>query len=806
MLRALFSRKNHIPVFELGVVFIVVSSILAIVFLAIEVYAPLPILILSLIITTGIGYAGWKGISWRDSRFHPVLFLILLVALLFRYEPYLHSAGGQDHGKFVNAAAQLVEGNTDIMTDERVFPFYPLHPVWMSFAGSVFGKEQMVYSLTLVSLLSIVSLYLFATAVTGGKKSAGLVTAALLAMNPLHGFFSKFPANEMMALFFTSLGFYYLVLYYNRTREKDFHTWPLVLSALLMFCFMFTRLSFFLYLPVFYILALVVIIFCTDTKQKRGLLVYLLAIILLYALSLLFYWFKVNELFMLVFESYVIKPLLVRWQLKLSLILSALTLFLGGVAIVRHYWDNLRHYAQIGVTFLLNQWYIPVIVLIGLSVWGYRDLVAQSALVDEATIYFDIFDDALSFRFLSAYVVGLYLSPLGVILFFVTFYFFRKNIDPRIWFLLGFVSLFMIYFLFLEPHIWYQYYYARYLFSEIVPYGLVIVGVVLASLITQKRTLIRWAGNVLLILVLAWSTLFITVQLIGKEQNNPEFVTSVLDYVGPNDLLLINTDQLERDEEIKPALSLFGNRNVWDVHHETAVAEKELVKRYDTYDNIYILTRKDLADKSLFTYEETVPYQYGFFTTGENHFFLWNVPDRHQISRLIRIPFAHYLPPIEHIQFRIPYNLYQVINSPEYLAYKSKAVDGIVEIDNTYVQEHATGLYDSYEGWTDGNAILEDLFIENKGYSHLVLYQNFIRSQIPGQSPDLIDLQVSVNGIELEQDTLKNGVYTFFMPDTVSLIDEIQITSSTFTPEDLEVTEDVRELGVSIKQIRLENK
>ena len=176
-----------------------------------------------------------------------MILLVLLAALLFRAEPFLPLHGGQDQGVYVSMSAHLQrEGSVfiddpvpDALPSERardiydsrlswnrgqslqpgiylsrtrgdyVFQFYHLHPLWMATFAELFGDGARFYSLTFFSLLSIVGLCLLVLEITGARMAA-LVTGLLLALNPLHVFFSRLHVTEIVALAFSAMGLYYL--------------------------------------------------------------------------------------------------------------------------------------------------------------------------------------------------------------------------------------------------------------------------------------------------------------------------------------------------------------------------------------------------------------------------------------------------------------------------------------------------------------------------------------------------------------------------------------------------------------------
>ncbi|MCY4599481.1 MAG: phospholipid carrier-dependent glycosyltransferase [Acidobacteria bacterium] len=221
----------------------------------------------------------------------PVVLVVLLAALLFRAEPFRPMHGGQDQGVYVSMSAHLQrEGSVFIddpvpaaLPDERsrniyasgmpedpsfaaavqpgvyysdregdyVFQFYHLHPLWMAVFAELFGDGARFYALTFFGLLSIVGLCLLVLEMTGARAAA-LVTGLLLALNPLHVYFSRLHVTEIVALAFSAIGFYYLARAargVQRSAPPAATATLAALSALSLSLVFFVRITGFLYLP-----------------------------------------------------------------------------------------------------------------------------------------------------------------------------------------------------------------------------------------------------------------------------------------------------------------------------------------------------------------------------------------------------------------------------------------------------------------------------------------------------------------------------------------------------------------------------
>ena len=187
----------------------------------------------------------------------PILLLVLLVALLCRTEPFRTMHGGQDQGLYVAMSGYLQrEGSVFIddplpaaLPDQRsreiyraglasepafgasmqpgvyyshtrgdyVFQFYHLHSLWMATFAELFGDSARFHVLSFFGLLSVLGLCLLTFELTGSRM-ATLAAGLLLALNPLHAFFSRFPVTEVVALAFSSIGLYYLARAFRGMR------------------------------------------------------------------------------------------------------------------------------------------------------------------------------------------------------------------------------------------------------------------------------------------------------------------------------------------------------------------------------------------------------------------------------------------------------------------------------------------------------------------------------------------------------------------------------------------------------------
>lgn len=262
----------------------------------------------------------------------PILLLVLLAALLFRVEPFRTMHGGQDQGLYVGMSGYLQrEGSVfiddplpDALPDRRsqeiyeaglltdppfgaamqpgvyysqtrgdyVFQFYHLQPLWMATFAEIFGDGARFHALTFFGLLSVLGLCLLTFELTGSRLAV-LAAGLLLAVNPLHAYFSRFPVTEVVALGFSSVGFYYLARALRGMRGSApgaAVTSLLALAAASMSLVFFVRITGFLYLPALVLLFGVGVRSTLDGRRGEGrrIVGFCAAVAALYGLSVLY--------------------------------------------------------------------------------------------------------------------------------------------------------------------------------------------------------------------------------------------------------------------------------------------------------------------------------------------------------------------------------------------------------------------------------------------------------------------------------------------------------------------------------------
>ncbi len=502
---------------------------------------------------------------------------VVALGLIFRLQPYSWIAGGQDQGTYVNmskyfqaegtitasdgireslpaglrssydstnyepaAPQQYAEGEreglylpglyvTDKETSALAFQFYPLFPLWMSIFGELIGDDHRTCALVFFSLLSLGVFYLLALALSG-SQAAACVAGVLLALNPLHAFFSKFPVTEVVAFSFSALSFYYLLRYHQRAREGDRDPALLFLSAGSIGCMFFTRISGFMYLPWFYLLLLLVELFVENGDTRRQLRVYVISVLSLYGLSVLFGLSFSFPYSMDIYQKSFSRALGEAWGARLAIVGLAMALAYPALLIAcsREQWRRRLR----GV----SAWrrLLPHLFLL-LTIPGvYR--VLQMGFSDPGVGLWNAAGDGWgAFLHWSPFVLFEYLSPFILVLFCLALWQTRKTLDAGSTLLLLFLLTIYGYISFLQWFIPYQYYYARYLLSEALPYTL-LFAIALIPRLRVKRA-VTWT---LVALSGLYMLLFSVTQFRGEDlEGYRSSLNRVRSYLEPGDPLIV---------------------------------------------------------------------------------------------------------------------------------------------------------------------------------------------------------------------------------------------------------------------------
>jgi len=753
-----------------------------------------------------------------DHKTHGfVLMLIILAALLFRIEPYLWIMGGQDQGVYINMSAYWEKNKAVFPKDtvrnriesrelleyydkannsyqrrtkrrvylpgifasnensEYIFQFYPLHPIWMAIFGKLLGSENRVYSLTFFSILSILFFYLLAYEISKSRFIAG-AAGLLMALNPLHAFFSKFPVTEVIALFFTTASFYYLLKYYNASKKGDFPLFYLFLSAGLMGCFFFTRISGFMYIPFFCFLLFTGICFIKSQRTKRDLVIYFIGLFFIYALSVLYGMIFSRPYSLYIFVNSFLIALGARpwWKLKLlagPVITIVVLIILAGIT--RNRSGTQRFLKKIYIT-LIN--WLPYIFIVILVAGLYRVYELGFTGKYSGIYYFDLRwgmsgHGFASFKHSSIVVAVSYISPFLFGLFLYNLFKYKKE-DYILSLLLLFLIPFWLYIAFFYWAIPYQYFGARYLLSEIVPYT-ILFALVGSSLLLRKNKM-----KILFFSLIAVSSCYFgfysIYQLKGREADGAyESLNKIASYADKNDLILLNKEEFTAYDVIKTPLVYFFGNNIFSFNRANDL--KFLIKGelLGKYNDLFVLTQLPIS-KNYLHLENEISYTQGLF------------------EHAVRIPkkFSYsYFSPLKLLLYKIDKQI--LLNS---ILQKTNAI-------NVKSWFEKKGFY-ADAVWTKGDAEVFGFEYNSAEKTYIVVTTYGWNPYI--KNPNKFGVKLLVNGTEADFSHTDGMKYYFKIPKHIDIATEIWIKSDTFVPKQLGINNDERTLGIDIKTVSFE--
>lgn len=666
--------------FELLVVWVLIASVVGLVstlaghFLAPQVW--LGSLLLAGVYgwcTHRASYASGISFDWRH------LVLLTLVCLFFRLPGYHYVLGGQDEGVYVNISHYIeqtggvtvkdtvlekLKGSAYVgsyLAENRVngylpgvyapspagigleFQFYHLFPVWMAMFSGVFGSTFGIYALTFFSWLSILFFYQL-TLVISKSRSAALTAGLLLALNPLHAFFSKFPVTEIPTLTFSLIGFTYLAAFWNSGDPSGRYRW-LWMSAIAFGALFVTRISGFIYLPFIVALAVASAIMDPHPQRRRAVFWWGLSVVILYTLSVLYglHWSAsyANDIydasFGRIFKSE--WPLGVAVAVVLGLLIWAATVFFARS-------DSMRGYMSRYLVAPVRS-VIGVIVAFGLlgglfKIYrlGWTGSYLQDPWLAGRWQLADSGVTAVEASSLFALVV--YMGPLlpTCFLFFVM----QRQKDPCIEFLRLFVAGIFVYVTMLLWTVPYGPYYARYLLSEMIPYLSIFVILVWSCL---KSSTWKKAVAFMLSMSLIYMAFASAAQL-GKSENDGLYssLKKLLSPVDQGDLVLVDSTQSGRPgtTELKTSIIYTFGRNVVTVNGKS-LHDHGYIEALDArYDDVFLISERSTAPFGFeyqggarikhVAFQKTYLYPRDLFLVGDRRLYLF------RLSRSV-IPLSH---------------------------------------------------------------------------------------------------------------------------------------------------------------------
>ena len=621
VLKDLRKTYKEISLIDIVVMYVSIVSVINILLLSFELFYPIWSLVLGVVICCLLLLLFKVKINFKKVKSLSLLLLpIVLIAIFLRLSPNLYLTGGQDPGTYVSLSKQYQENHGLYIKDELreelsndgqrlydrgniflglkmidedtstyIMPFYPVFPSWMATFGEIFGSDNRVYALTMFSILSIVGMYLFSYEISGKNKKVGLLASFLLAINPLHVYFSRVPLTEIVSLTFFLFSFYYLMRFYRNSKEGNKDLFSLIMSLLTINVLFYTRMTAIFYLPVIVLLCMLVYLFVKDRYLKKSMGVYTILWVLSFSISYLFYYFYIPDLFNLIIGN--------RLPNSTS-VLSLIGGILGLFVLVSVIWkERFFKFVRTTLKWLSKNLHIFLLVifvgLIGYQLYGY---VKEIFIEGGFTLL--SFESLSYLKQLSFLATLLYVTPLGFIILPISITYYRKKEDINLKVLFIFISIFLIYCWGILKLIPYHYYFVRYQLSELIPLCLVLISIFLIDI--SKRKVGKWV----LVLFIVFSTLYMgffsIIQLRDYEGADREVYEELDEIIGEDDLLLVPKNNLTSFNQVVLPMKYYYDMNVFPIYYLSNIESLAIREFKREHESTYILTAlPDIEGRSI---------------------------------------------------------------------------------------------------------------------------------------------------------------------------------------------------------------
>ncbi len=632
--------KNRLEIKLLEFIWILLSviSISSIVLFTLGRFSSPLVLIISTIIVAIFVIIFKPKIVFKDDRFNIWIGLILVFALLIRIGPWQDLEGGQDQGIYLIMSGLIErEGDTivednllnkldeedratyskekgwlsstalrQIDNDSYQYIFYPLFPSLMAISSYISGDSLRLYTLTIFAVFSILSVYLLTIEISKNNK-AGYLAAILLAIAPLHMYFSRFTVTEVLMITFNIFILYYLL---KGIREKN--NMYLMLSVMIFILLLFTKITGIVMVVFLSIVFFILLIYSKKEDYLKYIILYS-GYIYLFVISLVFYKYKIFYLYTKFYIRDVFSIIPENYFYLFFLILPILVFI---------------------ITKYLNKYFKVVLEL----VYRYRVVIlyAISTFLIVAGLYFfyqmaftDKYDNSLFDYFWgmagSGWIVLkdtvlmsvlLHLTPVGLI--FIAIFFYKQKDIPSL-LLSIFFLIFLSFNIFINKFTPYQYYYARYLLSEVFPVAMIMIAIAVYNLRDYFlfKLNIKW---ILIAIYIMYGMLFSLLQFQGAHGADDDFFKEVQTSIEnkKEDLIIYyEPTKFSYSYVFAPLRDYYGYNSIRTGTKENLNQYIDSIPQYYN-SNIYIITPEKFDSDNRVEYIKTLKYEKGFYAAVES--------------------------------------------------------------------------------------------------------------------------------------------------------------------------------------------
>jgi hypothetical protein len=669
-------EKTAISIYDLVLLGTGIISAISMITIILRIFSPLLVITASFIIIAALLY-GFKLIPTKPARNVTAAFIIILVlGILLRMDIYPHYIGGQDQGLYVNYAQTMLRtgslnftddfrenmpeniqsiydkatylsvGMTNQQPSEYTIEFYPLHPIWMAIAQWIFGFGKHTLSLLFFSILLMIGVYRLTFEIKGSER-ASLIALGISATNPALVFFSKFPVTEIMASALLFNAFYLWLKSWRERENIKLCIFCLIAALLLINAFLYTRMSFFILLPLMLIILLTTYLVHWDNKiYKKSTQRFVYCTIALFILSMIYYNYNQHSLFAAMFE-FAFKASLLR---NIKLIIGGLIITLVALG----YLYSIRKKTQVIKIVIekYERYALPVfcLALIG-SVYFILKLYITG---DLAPFHYIIPQNLYMFHYSTLYRLFQIASPFLLIFLFI-------GIFPKLVFneveslLIMFGTFVWLEILMWSPNIPYLYYYGRYIVSEMLPVLIILFAIVFDKFLHQGKA---WknVSYIFLGLIISYNLVFSFLQVGKLECEKGTFFNEVNYIVNNNDVIFGSESEVSNRIAV-PVRIAFEKKLFLFKPNESIETTKSIIDYYlqegigNTY---YISLQGRCSLEKYYNCElvKTINYTNDYFTNSEHAFGSGVYNNKYPLASLL-LPFKN----ISHTQVFYLYKL-----------------------------------------------------------------------------------------------------------------------------------------------------
>lgn len=778
--------NNELNILDIFIAQIVFSSIIAIIMLVLKVYNPVTSLIIGGILNiTFINICQIK-ISLCIPNLNWIIIIILLFSIILRIPSSLIYLGGSDEGVYTNMAVAyekygsnfVVDGTREKLNDSEKSYYDGLNnkinqPYILQgeFEGNHLpGMEikDISKSEYVFQFYPLHPIWMNIGSKLVGDNSEGFSTLIfailsifffyLLAIEITKGnktagyiialLLSVSPLHIFFSKFTTAelmvLSFSSISFYYLlRYINNKGNNLMLFLSWGSMYCLFFTHLRGFLYVPIFLIFIVINLLFNTNESSKKKLNIYFVSVNITFLLSQTYGFFNTYPYFAAIMRRSF--PGLENRYFILNIYAFIIALIIICFIIA--------HFKKLGekIVLFLDSKKNYIIYFIILSGFFTAILLAYTDTYANHSVYNWLSNNGLeSLKLSTISYLMVYLTPIGFIVFIYAIYIYskEKDINYRLYFVvIGILWSSLIIFYPGLP----DYIRARYLIVETIPYSLLLISICVVHITNKKN---KYLG----MFIISSMVIYLFVLSLPQYRFNHLDTSNlklgeVMNGIDDNDFILYSSDF---DNRLEMPLRYYYDKNLsnYDVLEETILNFKYSI--VNTFGDVYILSKDPLVLPYLDLYK-TTSYVLDVFTSG--------------------------MVPIEHGEYGIS-KLYFYRLSKEKLA----------NIDGVLVSDYS---------WTDGDEIFSDQNYKVKDKDEFLVITSI--GQYPNKDNiSKLNLEVLVNGYQLEYIKTDGNDFYFKLNENISIISEISVKSNTFIPAEI-ITDsnDTRSLGVDIQKLMI---